>query len=180
MTTERIMQVLKLAVGIGSDWAEVDADEIEGEVPKEAPAVTPTRALEVIRDYGLPLAGLDRTALDALPPAAQECAALLCIEARRERWAVVALDLAVDTSSPAGEAMANVMGTFAQFERRMIGQRTKDALAVKRAQGIRLGRPIVTSAEVSARIAQLRATGLSLAGIATTLNHMQICQIELV
>jgi len=107
VTTERIMQVLKLAVGIGSDWAEVDADEIEGEVPKEAPAVTPTRALEVIRDYGLPLAGLDRTALDALPPAAQECAALLCIEARRERWAAGFDAEPAEPAAPAREHITN-------------------------------------------------------------------------
>jgi DNA invertase Pin-like site-specific DNA recombinase len=90
--------------------------------------------------------------------------------ARRERWALVALDLAVDTSSPAGEAMTNMMGTFAQFERRMIGQRTKDALRIKRDQGVRLGRPVVTAPEVSARIAQLRSTGQSLAAVAATLN----------
>jgi hypothetical protein len=32
-------------------------------------------------------------------------------------------------------------GPFAQFERRLTSQRTKDALAVKKAQGVRLGRP---------------------------------------
>jgi hypothetical protein len=31
--------------------------------------------------------------------------------------------------------MANVLATFAQFERGLIGQRTRDALAVKKAQG---------------------------------------------
>jgi DNA invertase Pin-like site-specific DNA recombinase len=35
--------------------------------------------------------------------------------------------------------MASVLATFAQFERRLIGQRTRDALAVKRAQGVQLG-----------------------------------------
>jgi DNA invertase Pin-like site-specific DNA recombinase len=33
------------------------------------------------------------------------------------------------------------LATFAQFERRLIAQRTREALAVKRAQGVRLGRP---------------------------------------
>ena len=62
-------------------------------------------------------------------------------EGRKGGWALVILDLGVDTTSPSGEMMANVMATFAQFERRLIGQRTKDALAVKKAEGVTLGRP---------------------------------------
>jgi Resolvase, N terminal domain len=42
-------------------------------------------------------------------------------------WSLVALDLGVDTSTPSGEMMASVLATFAQFERRLIGERTKDA-----------------------------------------------------
>jgi len=36
---------------------------------------------------------------------------------------------------------ARVVATLGQFERRLIGQRTRDALAAKRAAGVRLGRP---------------------------------------
>lgn len=107
--------------------------------------------------------------LDRLTRSLYDLAGLM-ERARREHWALVALDLAVDTASPSGEAMTNMMGTFAQFERRMIGQRTKDALRIKKAQGVRLGRPVVTAPEVSARIARLREEGLSLAAIATVLN----------
>jgi DNA invertase Pin-like site-specific DNA recombinase len=57
--------------------------------------------------------------------------------AQKQTWALVALDCAVDTSTPTGEAMANMLATFAQFERRMIAQRTREALAVKRASGVR-------------------------------------------
>jgi DNA invertase Pin-like site-specific DNA recombinase len=60
---------------------------------------------------------------------------------RRKGWAIVALDLALDTSTPSGELMASVLATFSQYERRLIGARTRDALAVKRAQGVVLGRP---------------------------------------
>lgn len=54
----------------------------------------------------------------------------------RKRWAMVAIDLGVDTTTPAGEMIANSVANFSQFERRLIGQRTKDALAVKRQQGV--------------------------------------------
>ena len=58
------------------------------------------------------------------------------------------LDLELDTSTPMGEAMANMAMTFAQFERRMIGLRTKEALPVKRTLGVRLGRQRMISPAV--------------------------------
>ena len=84
--------------------------------------------------------------------------------ARKRGWNLIALDLGVDTSTPSGEMMASVLATFAQFERRLIGQRTKDALAVKKAQGVRLGRPREMSEETVERIRELRRLGMSLAG----------------
>jgi DNA invertase Pin-like site-specific DNA recombinase len=93
---------------------------------------------------------------------------------RKRGWSLVALDLGVDTSTPSGEMMASVVATFAQFERRLIGQRTRDALAVKRAQGVRLGRPREISAEVVERIGELHAAGCSVAAIARKLNEENV------
>ena len=93
----------------------------------------------------------------------------LLARARKDGWALVALDC-VDTTSPSGEMQAHVIATFAQYERRLIGQRTKDALAVKRAQGVRLGRPPVLSDDLRDRIRSMRAGGSSLASIADTLT----------
>lgn len=94
--------------------------------------------------------------------------------ASKQGWALVALDCAVDTTTPAGEAMANVLATFAQFERRLIGQRTREALAAKRAGGVRLGRPVSLPSAVSKRIASERKAGRSLAAIADTLNEEHV------
>jgi len=91
---------------------------------------------------------------------------LLLARAQRERWNLVALDMGIDLDTPMGEAMANVAATFVQLERRLIGQRTRDALAVKRAQGVRLGRPRTLSDEVVARIVAERAAGRTLQAIA--------------
>jgi DNA invertase Pin-like site-specific DNA recombinase len=90
--------------------------------------------------------------------------------ARRKGWALVALDLGVDTTTPAGEMLANVLASFAQYERRIIGQRTKDALAIKKAEGVKLGRPRALPADVVARVTELRASGLSVERIADTLT----------
>jgi DNA invertase Pin-like site-specific DNA recombinase len=96
--------------------------------------------------------------------------ASLMERARRKGWALVALDLGVDTTTPAGEMLANVLASFAQYERRLIGQRTRDALAVKKSEGVRLGRPRTLTAEVVARIVELRKSGLSLERIADQLT----------
>ena len=89
---------------------------------------------------------------------------------QRKGWALVALDLGVDTSTPAGELMANIVATFAQYERRLIQQRTRDALAIKKASGVRLGRPKTLGEDVVARIQTARAHGGTLTAIAESLN----------
>ena len=48
--------------------------------------------------------------------------------------------------------MALVLATFGQLERRLISQCTKEALAVKKASGVRLGRPPVLPSAVVRRI----------------------------
>jgi len=66
--------------------------------------------------------------------------------------------------------MANVLATFAPFERRLISQRTRQALAAKRAQGVRLGRPPRMSPYAIERIRRERTAGHSLTAIANGLN----------
>jgi DNA invertase Pin-like site-specific DNA recombinase len=89
-------------------------------------------------------------------------------------WALVACDLGVDTNTPAGEAMAHMLATFAQFERRLIGQRTSEALQAKLRAGAVLGRPDRASPEIVARIVELREAGESLRKIAARLNADQV------
>jgi DNA invertase Pin-like site-specific DNA recombinase len=72
------------------------------------------------------------------------------------------------------EAMANVLATFAQFERRLIAERTKAALAVKKAQGVRLGRPASIPEELAKRIVSMRERGLTLQAICDALNAERI------
>ncbi|MSY71677.1 MAG: hypothetical protein F2692_06755 [Actinobacteria bacterium] len=111
--------------------------------------------------------------LDRLSRSLLDFAALMQ-RSRNRGWSIVALDLGVDTSTPQGEMMASVMASFAQFERRLIGLRTKEALAVKRSQGVVLGRPRIVTSEVSDRISAMRAAGSSLRQIAAALNSLRI------
>lgn len=90
--------------------------------------------------------------------------------ARSKGWAIVVLDMDFDMTTPAGELMANMLSSFAQFERRIISQRTKDGLAVKRSQGVKLGRRSTLDPRTVARIRRAREEGRSLGAIAKQLN----------
>lgn len=122
-------------------------------------------ALDGRRAAALVVAKLDRLSRSLLDFAA------LIERARKSRWALVALDIGVDTTTPSGEMMASVLAVFAQFERRLIGQRTREALAVKRSQGVRLGRPPTLSDATLRRIGRHRARGGTLAAIAARLDR---------
>ena len=66
----------------------------------------------------------------------------------------------LDTTTPAGKAMFQMMGVFAEFERAMIQERVRAGLARARGEGKRLGRPPIAS-ELQRRILDARAGGLS-------------------
>jgi DNA invertase Pin-like site-specific DNA recombinase len=90
--------------------------------------------------------------------------------AERQGWAVVTLDLGIDTTTPTGELLANIMAAVSRWERRMIGQRTREGLAAARSKGVRLGGPIKLDPEIAQRIRASRLTGCSLRAIAGSLN----------
>jgi DNA invertase Pin-like site-specific DNA recombinase len=149
-------------------WTLVDVIEDAGYSAKDLkrPGVKlALRELEDKRATALVIAKLDRLSRSLLDFAA------IMATAQRQGWALVALDLGVDTSTPSGEMMANVLASFAQYERRLISQRTKDALAVKRSQGVRLGRPMTLDPKVRARVRRLRSLGWTYARIAKRLNE---------
>lgn len=75
----------------------------------------------------------------------------------------------IDTATPLGEAMMQMSGIFAQFERAMIVERTKAGMARARARGKRIGRPPASDAMVSA-IRALRAKGRGMDAIAKELR----------
>ncbi len=71
----------------------------------------------------------------------------------------------IDTSSPSGKMLFQLLGVFAEFERSMIRERVMAGLDRARSQGKRLGRPPVPPITVD-KIKRLREEGLSLRKIA--------------
>jgi DNA invertase Pin-like site-specific DNA recombinase len=75
----------------------------------------------------------------------------------------------VDTTTPSGRALFQMMGVFAEFERAMIRERVNAGLARARAKGKVLGRPKVKPA-VEKRIRELRAKGMGMVAIGRALK----------
>lgn len=63
------------------------------------------------------------------------------------------------------------LASFAQFERKLIGERTRSAMAAKRAAGLHMGRRSALPAPVFERIIKERRTGRTLQQIADGLNR---------
>lgn len=91
--------------------------------------------------------------------------------ASSEGWSVVVLDLGVDTTTPNGELVANIMISMAQWERRIIGERTKSALRAVKARGTHVGRRSGVGDETVRLIAILREDGRSWQQIADRLTE---------
>jgi DNA invertase Pin-like site-specific DNA recombinase len=108
--------------------------------------------------------------LDRLTRSVHDATGLMA-KAEQSGWGLVALDAPVDTTTPQGAAMAQVLAVFAELERRLIGERTKAALAVRKSQGVRLGRPQTLPLELRKHILTLRQSGRTLTSIATELNN---------
>jgi integrase len=61
--------------------------------------------------------------------------------ANGQGWSLVVLDLGVDLTTASGRLIAQVMSSFAEYERAQCRERTKAALAAKKRRGERLWRP---------------------------------------
>jgi DNA invertase Pin-like site-specific DNA recombinase len=72
----------------------------------------------------------------------------------------------VDTSTPSGKALFQMMGVFAEFESSMIKERVKAGLARAKAEGKVLGRPKIPIKQ-ELRIKMLRGTGMGIRKVAT-------------
>jgi DNA invertase Pin-like site-specific DNA recombinase len=126
-----------------------------------------TEGLELLANGGA--SALVVAKLDRLARSVHDFAGLVRI-AEREGWGIVALDLGVDMTTPTGGLLANVTASVAEWERRIISVRTSEALAQRKAAGVRLGRPRSLDPLVADRIRSRRSAGATLQGIADELN----------
>jgi DNA invertase Pin-like site-specific DNA recombinase len=76
----------------------------------------------------------------------------------------------LDTSTPAGKAMFQMLGVFSEFEREIIRERVLSGLSRAKAQGKKLGRPRRDEAKRLAAILKLRKQGDGMIKIARKLG----------
>lgn len=90
-------------------------------------------------------------------------------ELKKRGIAFISLEERIDTSSAAGELVFHVFGAIAHFERRLIGERTRDGLQAAAAMGRRPGRPQLEEEKLGSALALVEA-GLSPARAARQLG----------
>jgi DNA invertase Pin-like site-specific DNA recombinase len=152
----------------GWELLRVEADSANKGSTGRAALADALTALRAGQAQALVVARLDR------PARSLSEAAHLIERARGEGWNLVALDLGLDLSTRAGKRIATAFTIAAEWERRLRSERTREALARRRAEGKRLGTPRRAPAETLAKIRRLRAQGKSLQAIAEELNRLRI------
>ena len=89
---------------------------------------------------------------------------------RRRGWAIVVVAEGFDLSTDSGELTAGLLASVAQYERRLIGARTREAMAAAKARGARYGRPIEHAPEARHIVGEMRAGAATLQAIADRLT----------
>jgi DNA invertase Pin-like site-specific DNA recombinase len=145
------------------------------------------RPLVLERDEGVSGCRMDRPGLEralagcsrggalvvySLSRLARSTRGTLEVAARLEKAGceLVSLSERIDTGSAAGRMVFRMLAVLAEFERDQVSERTRMALAFKRARGERTSRYMPCSSAACARARELSASGLSLRAIGRRLS----------
>jgi DNA invertase Pin-like site-specific DNA recombinase len=77
---------------------------------------------------------------------------------------------AIDTDTPAGRAMWQMIGLMAEFERSIISERTRAGVKAARARGVKFGRKPILNRQQVEHVKELRAKGKTPNAIADLLR----------
>mgnify|MGYP003404381268 FL=1 len=131
------------------------------------------------------------TKLDRLTRSVRDLGTLVDTYFVGGKWALLSVADSIDTRSAAGRLVLNMLASVAQWEREATAERTRDALAHLRDNGVKLGgaalgwkrtddsdasgrrvvEAVAEEARTVARMIELRAAGQSLRAIAATLTE---------
>jgi len=176
----QIEKIRAMATVQGAELIEIISD---GESAKSLDRPGMQRVLEMVRARNIDMVIIAK--LDRLTRSVRDLADLLELFQRRG-VSLVSVAEALDTGSAAGRLLLNIMVSVSQWEREAIGERTRDAMAHKRAKnewngnapyGYRVSEdqkhvePHEPEQKVLRRIRQMRRRGSSLRQIAAKLTR---------
>lgn len=159
---------LEQEAGLDAQVRDLKALGCERVFQEQVSSVAPRKALDAA--FGTMRSGdtLVVTKLDRLARSVVHLGAILAdLEAKGVALRIE--NLGVDTSTPTGKLILNVLGGVAQFEREMMLERQREGIAKAKAEGAYRGRKPTARAKTD-QIKALAAEGLSMGAIAAKLG----------
>ena len=159
---------LEQEAGFDAQVRDLNAAGCERLFAEKISSVAQRAQLEAAIDFARQGDMLVVTKLDRL---ARSMLDLMNIKARLDTKGIELRILAMnlDTSTPTGKLMMNVLGSVAQFEREMMLERQKEGIAKAKSEGKYKGRAPTARAK-SAEILELKAAGVGATAIAQKLG----------
>jgi DNA invertase Pin-like site-specific DNA recombinase len=159
---------LEQEAGLDAQLRDLKAVGCEKTFQEQVSAVGPRKVLDAAIEFCREGDTLIVTKLDRLARNVSHLGAIL--ERLSEKGvALRILAMGVDTGTPTGKLMLNVMASVAQFEREMMLERQREGIAKAKAEGRYKGRKPTARARAGEVLA-LRAQGLSMDVIAAQLG----------
>lgn len=159
---------LEQEAGLEAQVRDLTALGCEKLFSEQASSVGPRKALDAALEFVRSGDTLVVTKLDRLARSVTHLGSIItALEAKGVALRIV--NLGVDTSTPTGKLMLNVLGGVAQFEREMMLERQREGIAKAKAEGAYKGRKPTARAKTE-EVKALAAEGLSMSAIATRLG----------
>ena len=154
--------------GLEAQLRELDAAQVQRLFQEQVSAIGPRKALDSAIEFCREGDTLVVTKLDRLARSVSHLGRVID-ELAAKGVALRILAMGVDTGTPTGKLMLNVMASVAQFEREMMLERQREGIARAKAEGRYKGRKPTARAQ-SEQVLALRAQNMSMAAIARTLG----------
>lgn len=159
---------LEQEAGLEAQVRDLSALGCEKLFKEQVSSVAPRKQLEAAVDFCREGDTLVVTKLDRLARSVTHLGRIIdTLEAKGVALRIV--NLGVDTATPTGKLMLNVLGGIAQFEREMMLERQREGIAKAKAEGAYKGRKPTARAKAE-EIKALAAEGLSMNAIAAKLG----------
>src|SRR5688572_9085905 len=155
------------AYGVVKDWPLLDIIADEGQSAKSLARPGLQRLLSPVEAGHIDVVIIYK--LDRLTRSVSDLDKLMKLLARKH-VALVSLQESLDATTATGRLMMNLLASISQWEREVIGERTRDAMQHLKAQGRVYSRPVFDDAAALAEIHTLRASGATYQEIADALT----------